>query len=159
MAKATDAIQDSGVPDHATAEQASRAVEQLTVFLSSHTTSTAMVRIRAEDRAEETDIAIPPAALQFFVDILVQLAKGDLATITPITSELTTQQAADLLHVSRPYLVKLRDQNRIPYRRVGNRRRILAADLCDYKRRDDRRRQEILDELTREAASLGMYDS
>jgi excisionase family DNA binding protein len=159
VANSIDEVQDPGVRDLAIADQASRAVERLTAFLSSHTTSTAIVRIRGEDHAGETDLTIPAAALEFLVDILAQLAKGDLAVVPPISSELTTQQAADLLQVSRPYLVKLLDQNRIPYRRVGNRRRILAADLCDYKRRDDRRRQEILDELTREAASLGMYDS
>jgi excisionase family DNA binding protein len=116
------------------------------------------VRLRGENHGEETDISVPAAALQLLVNTLAQLAKGNPVAVAAISSELTTQQAADLLHVSRPYLVKLLDQKRIPYRRVGNRRRILAADLWDYKRRDDQHRQAILDELTREAAALGMYD-
>lgn len=158
MVKATTTVEDPRVPDHVSTDEASRAVEQLTGFLSSHTTSTATVRIRT-DHAEETDITVPAAALQLLVDILAQLATGNLVVGSPIGAELTTQQAAYLLHVSRPYLVKLLDQKRIPHRRVGNRRKILAADLWDYKRRDDQRRQAILDELTREAAALGMYDS
>jgi excisionase family DNA binding protein len=60
--------------------------------------------------------------------------------------------------VSRPYFIKLLDEERLPFRRVGNRRKVQLVDVLDYKRRDDARRQEILDELTREAADLGLYD-
>ena len=55
-------------------------------------------------------------------------------------------------------LIKLLDEGRLPFRRVGNRRKVQLADVLDYKRRDDARRQEVLDELTREAEDLGLYD-
>ena len=75
-------------------------------------------------------------------------------TVAPVHAELTSQQAP--LNVSWPFFIKLLDERAIPYRRVGNRRKILLVDLLDYKRRDETMRREIVDELTREAEHIGL---
>ena len=99
---------------------------------------------------------LPRFAARLLLDALTALAEGNAVTVVPVPAELTTQQAADILNVSRPYLIKLLDERRLPYRRVGNRRKVLLEDVLRYKQRDDQHRQEILDELTREAEAIGL---
>jgi excisionase family DNA binding protein len=141
----------------AAAEQAEEAAAALRQYLQAHPARPA--RLRLGDGPEgEKQILIPAAAFAVFAAMLGELARGQTITVAPAHAELTTQQAADLLNVSRPYLIKLLDKQEIPHRRVGNRRKVSFEDLLDYKRRDDERRQAILDELTAEAQDLGLYD-
>ncbi|MDE0674133.1 MAG: excisionase family DNA-binding protein [bacterium] len=76
--------------------------------------------------------------------------------MAPIHAELTSQQAADLLNVSRPYLIKMLENKEIPYRRVGNRRRIRLSDLINYKRNSEESRRRVFRDLTRDAQDMGL---
>ena len=89
-------------------------------------------------------------------DLLTQIAQGNAVTLIPIHAELTTQEAANFLNVSRPHVVKLLDSGEIPFRKVGTHRRILFEDLRKYKQDIDDRRLETLSELTAQAQELGM---
>jgi excisionase family DNA binding protein len=158
MSRVTAALRELELPDETAAHQAAQAVADLNAFLRAHPTPTARVRLCTDDGSTETQVVIPAVAFGFFVDVLAELANGNAVTVAPVHAELTTQQAADLLNVSRPYLIKLLDEGKLPFRRVGNRRKVQLVDVLDYKRRDDARRQKLLDELTREAEDLGLYD-
>ena len=102
------------------------------------------------------EITVPVAALRLLVDILAQMAEGNAVTIMPIHAELTTQQAADFLNVSRPYLVGLLERNEIPFRKVGAHRRILFRDLVGYRDKNITSRRMALDELSKQAQELNL---
>lgn len=109
-----------------------------------------------EPDGKVTKISFPVSALKLLIDILVQMAEGNAVTLLPIHAELTTQEAANLLNVSRPYLVKLLDDKKIPYRKVGTRRRVLAEDILKYKENIDNERLKTLGKLTKQAQDLDM---
>jgi excisionase family DNA binding protein len=117
--------------------------------------SSIRIQIVADGEEAET-VAVPTSALRLFLHLLTEMSQGNAVTLIPTHAELTTQQAADLLNVSRPYVVKLLDEGKIPSRTVGKYRRVRFDDLMAYKRKDDDARAKILDQLTAEAQELGM---
>ncbi len=101
-----------------------------------------------EDQAR-TDIKLPAAAARLLLDILTQMAEGNAVTLIPYHAEMTTQQCADILNVSRKHFVdEILEKGLLPHRKVGTHRRIRFDDLMSFKKKDDLERQEALDELT-----------
>lgn len=99
---------------------------------------------------------IPASAMQLFVQMLAEMAQGNAVAVTPVQAEVTTQEAADLLNVSRPYVVKLLEEGEIPHRKVGTRRRIQLQDVLNYKRTLYAKRFATLNELTAYDQELGL---
>lgn len=111
------------------------------------------VTVRFEGGAE---YEVPEFAFRFLLQLLQETAKGNAVTLIPVHSELTTQQAADILNVSRPYVVKLLENGKIPFHKRGRHRRIRFDDLMEYKSRDELDREKAFDEMIELSEELGI---
>ncbi len=105
----------------------------------------------------ETSV-LPESVFYVLERVAEVMARGDSITIVPVGREVTTQQAADLLNVSRQYLVRLLDEERIPFRKTGKHRRLRIHDVLEFKERRDKDRRAGLRELSRMSQELGGYD-
>lgn len=129
-------------------------------FLRRHPTPTTRVQLVEDDSAEPTTITVPSEALKMFIEILDHLKDGIGVSIVPANSELTTQQAADLLGVSRPYLINkvLTPTGPLSFRTVGRHRRIRFSDLDSYRREDELRRKAAADTVSKLGIDAGLDD-
>lgn len=109
-----------------------------------------------DDNGETHSLTLPTSALRLLVEVLAEIGEGNAVSIIPIHAELTTQEAADILNVSRPYLVQLLEKGEIPFRKVNTHRRVLYRDVVEYKARIDADRRKALEELAAEAQELDM---
>ena len=103
-----------------------------------------------------TELTLPKAATRLLHHILTQMSLGHAVTLIPIHAELTTQEAADYLNVSSPFLIKLLETNRIPFHMVGTHRRVKFTELEAFRRRAEQERRVAMQELTDQAQELGM---
>jgi excisionase family DNA binding protein len=111
------------------------------------------LRVQLEDGRVLT---LPVAAARLLEHLLTEMAHGNAVTLIPVHAELTTQEAADYLNVSRPYLVRLLEENAIGFHKVGTHRRVRFHDLKTYKDQMDAKREKAMSELVAEAQELGL---
>lgn len=102
------------------------------------------------------DLVLPGQVMQLLLDIVSEMAKGNAISLVPIHHELSTQEAANLLNVSRPHLVSLLEKKALPHRKVGSHRRVLASDVLAYKESMLNQRNTALDDLTALSQDMDM---
>ena len=129
------------------------AANQLRQVLAAQTNGDARLRVLGDDK-KPTEITLTPGLSKLLMELLRHVGRGDTVTLVPVSQMLTTQQAADILNVSRPFLIGLLEKGEIQYDHVGRHRRIKAEDLFAYKRARDQKRGQALSEL---AASDAEY--
>lgn len=106
--------------------------------------------------ADGEQIVIPFGGIKLLIELLSEMASGNAVRLIPIHKFLTTQEAADLLNVSRPYLIKILEKGEIPFEKVGSHRRIKAEDLFKHKSEMEQNKNTALDELSKQTQDLDM---
>lgn len=109
-----------------------------------------------DEKGKTHAVSVPVSALLLLVDALTEIGEGNAVSVTPIHAELTTQDAADVLNVSRPFLVQLLERGEIPFHKIGTHRRIRYQDVIAYKERIDAEREKALDALAEQGQALKM---
>lgn len=150
----TTDIARTTLPDQNQIAVAVESSRQIAAFLS---TKFETQRIELVDQSQQREaVEVPTIALRLLGEILSELALGNTVKVVPIHAELTTQEAADLLNVSRPHLVKLLDEGKLPHTKIGSHRRVKFADLMSYKAELDQSSNAAMDALASQAQELGM---
>ena len=101
-------------------------------------------------------LVLPRSVSRLLTHVLAEMAAGNAVTMIPIHAEMTTQEAADFLNVSRPYLIQVLEKGELPFHKVGTHRRVRFADVERYKAAVQANRSNALDELVRQSQELGM---
>lgn len=135
-------------------DSANQALRQVRSYLEAHRDHREITVTVADGEPES--LTLPREAVELLAGMLAHLGAGRGVSVVPADAELTTQQAADILNVSRPFLVGLLNAGEIEYRNVGTHRRIKASSLIEYKQQDDRRRRGAADELTQLGQEMGL---
>lgn len=146
-----DAVQ---TPTRSEQKLAKKNLDTLEKIAQKHKGSSHAVEI--EICGEKTHIKVPPSALSLLNTIFEHMAEGKAISIIPSETEISTQQAAEMLNVSRPHIVKLLEEGKIPYKKVGSHRRIKLKDLEKYKNKMEQRRRKQLGKLAEQAQELDM---
>jgi excisionase family DNA binding protein len=125
--------------------------------LASHIRNNDPMELRIpDDLSPEGMVKLPLSAARMLVRILEEMARGNAVTLIPVRAELTTQEAAEMLNISRPSLIQLLDEGKIDYRRVGTHRRVRFEGLMKYKRAAEAARRAALEELAAYDQELGI---
>lgn len=154
MSTAASDPPDVTTPSERDAKLAAESSRQVARLLAK-SQKTVQVRIGMGNQGEEV-VSIPVSAFRLLGAVLTEMAKGNAVALLPVHAELTTQRAAEILNVSRPFVVRLLDEGKIPGHKVGTHRRIRFQDLMEYKRKTGADRDKALEELTAQAQELDM---
>lgn len=142
------------LPSHEEAALAKFSSRELAAYVETQA-ATQQVAITSKDGTAH-QVEVPVSALRLLVDILTELGEGNTVKLIPVHAEMTTQEGADLMNMSRPTFIKLLDEGKIPFHRVGNRRKVKYMDVLEYKQELDRKRLQALDELSELDQSMGL---
>ena len=126
-------------------------------ILAPHVAGNASLRLQFEDGPRIEALVLPPQAARLLLGILTEMGRGNAISVAPVQAELTTNQAADLLNVSRPYLMTLLHDGAIPFRMVGTHHRVMLHDVLAHKRAMFAKRHAALDELSALDQELDLY--
>jgi excisionase family DNA binding protein len=137
------------------ARRTTNAGREIAQFLSTDQEVTLTLSRQDGERFEAT---IPTIALQVFGDVLNDIVQGKTVALIPPHAELTTNEAAQVLHVSRPYLIKMLESGLIPHRKVGTKRRIRYEDMRAYLEKEKTARREMLKALAQHDQEIGLYE-
>jgi excisionase family DNA binding protein len=133
---------------------AGAAIASMSKLLSHDESKTYHFTLQKPKSKEVIEFSLTPVIVELIFHALVHFAKGNAVTIVPFHAELTTQEAADFLNISRPFLIQLLEKEKIPFRKVGRHRRILFEDLAKYKERSKEKSRKMREKLTQEAQDL-----
>ncbi len=109
-------------------------------------------------KGSKQTVELPDAVYDLLIRILTVMEQGKAISIVPVMQELTTQQAAEQLGVSRPFFVKLLETGKLPFHLVGTHRRVYLKDLLSYKQKRDQDRHAAIEQMADEAEQAGLYD-
>lgn len=131
------------LPDREEIEQAKISSRTLSKYADADRVSLAL----KGSNGESDDLVLPGHVIQILLNVLSEMSKGNAISLVPYHQEVSTQEAANLLNVSRPFLVKLLEEGEIPFRKVGSHRRVLFQDILEYKERVNKARLDSLSKL------------
>lgn len=137
---------------------AARSAARVLARLESSSRSISFVAQEESGEAQQEPISLPASIFRMIVKMLVEMGNGHAVAMVPFNAELTTQQAADLLNVSRPHLIKLLDEGALSYRMVGTHRKLKGKDVLIYRERTAYARAEGLKKMVALDEELGLYD-
>ncbi|GGF30990.1 hypothetical protein GCM10011611_41370 [Aliidongia dinghuensis] len=129
------------------------AANQLRKIIATHAAGDTKLKVLEEGK-QPAEITLTPALSTLLMELLRHVGRGDAVTLVPVGQMLTTQQAADILNMSRPHLISLLSKGEIAHSMVGRHRRIMAEDLFAYKRKRDEKRQQSLADIAEADADL-----
>jgi excisionase family DNA binding protein len=122
------------------------AANRLRRILAAQASSNTTLRVLGDNK-KPTEVTLTPGLSKLLMELLRHVGRGDAVTLVPVSQKLTTQQAANILNVSRPFLISLLEKGQITFDMVGRHRRIKAEDLFEYKRARDHKRGKALSSL------------